>query len=366
MSDIDLSSINWKRVDNTFSGILDGNGYVVSGMSDTLFKYVEWGIIKNLGISAELFDCSAALAVQTINASLRNCYFEGSITCLRKPVDELHAESAYPAAGLVYDAKDSTFISCYNAGDITAANLTAAGIVGSMGDGLIMNCFNSGTITHEDKKDGNGRAAGLVGSAGCDESLVITYCYNAGIITSNGDSSGIAGYASAGKNGTTEISYCYNAGDIEGFNYNHRFSGASGICSAGSINGGNIIIQDCYNSGKAHYGICGSYERVENVYIENCYNAGQGERIWPGAAIANSCKNLTNCYFFDVPQSISATTDGALFANVSRLTDTETKSEANYKGFNFDLFWQMGSGDYPYPVFRETDSLGIYTTEAVG
>lgn len=382
MNDIELDG-NYTAFKD-FSGILNGNGYVIKGANGPLFYNIKSGYIFNLGIEAtgrlstigayspfvyhvaSVYSPAtfASIAIKIEDTMIRNCYFKG----------EINIDEAYSSAGLVCFADNSQIISCYNAGDFSG--YTIGGIVNSAKDCIIYNCFNSGSLYSAENAGGIvafGYANGIL--------LNIANCYNSGLISTAGYNpnnyqsndyrlkedyyaSGIIGaiddswYSSDSATSIVEISFCFNVGSVYSKSYY-----PSGICTITS-NSADISISYCYNAGDLNYkhwgwdaydggyGItCGEYDK--NAKIFECYNIGNGVL----GGISSRCKNLFGCYFLDNCET--ATLDGALFSNnaVTKLTETEMREKSNFKNFDFDFFWQMGKGDYPYPVFKQKNPL---------
>jgi hypothetical protein len=87
-------------------------------------------------------------------------------------------------------------------------------------------------------------------------------------------------------------------------------------------------------------------------HITYSYNAGNisSESGVPVGGLSNS-KAMENCFFIDTTDT--ATPDGALFANVSKLSAEQMRSKESFAGFDFDAVWEIGmSAEYPYPTLR--------------
>lgn len=160
MCDIDLSDYGtWTALGN-FTGELNGNGYVIKGLTDTrkadnagLFTIVTDGVIKNLGF--EDINIIANSSGGAISGSLdgttivSNCYATGTVS------------SGMKASGLSGVARgDVTIENSYAKVNITGTGQDAGGLIGLMaGQNLtISNSFYSGTI------NGTNSVGGLVGS----------------------------------------------------------------------------------------------------------------------------------------------------------------------------------------------------------
>jgi len=125
MSDIILSGGNWMPIGGTngFSGIFDGNGYIISGMIINMPRLIEYGIGAGLfGIIAE-------------NGKVENLGLIDTIITV-------YAEGIGGIAGANY----GTIQNCYVTG-IIGDTTVKGGIAGSNKTGaVIQNCFFSGKV----------------------------------------------------------------------------------------------------------------------------------------------------------------------------------------------------------------------------
>jgi hypothetical protein len=199
-NDIDLAGISWSgSVVPFFSGVFDGNGYIVRNAdvnmpgSDYvgLFGYVgAGGQIRNLGLE----DVSI-----------------GGSRCV---------------GGLV-GISSGTISNCYSTGSVSGTDDSVGGLVGGNG-GTISNCYSTGSVA------GNGRVGGLVG--GNSYYATIIDCYSTGSVTGTGDYVG----GLVGWNGGT-ITNCYSTGSVTGTG---SYSSVGGL-----VGGNNGTIIGCYSTG---------------------------------------------------------------------------------------------------------------------
>jgi len=217
-SDLDLGNFAWTRIGlsqtNSFKGIFDGSGYVVSNLfinrtgnnsaadgTYGLFGYVYGGTIRNLGISSgsiEGFTIIGALVGVLNTGTIEYCYNKASIKTAR---------GGGQFGGLIGSLVAGTVQYCYNAGTVlqgTVVNSNIGGIVGQSTAGTIQFCFNTGLVS------GNNGVAGIVGSGGL---TVIHDCYNTGIIKGKLNFGGIAGNINNVAN--PAIEYCYATGYLD-------------------------------------------------------------------------------------------------------------------------------------------------------
>lgn len=307
MNDIQCGAYELKNV--VFMGILDGNGYRISNMSNPLFGVIREGMVKNLGMEV----CAAidyidrkegalygalgsgywgTLACVTEDAVINNCYVEGSVYITEEEGERIKAYVG-GFVGLVRQLGESStnpMVNCYNKANITfeygIGTVNLGGLAGEFNDygsNLLHtqsseylkfeNCFNEGNLkVNADAKYDSTICVGGI----CGESNVLDYvrCYNSGDIKINAIQSsrtdliagGIAGVASGGvaldgyKKGV--FSSCWNVGTItsqsdrkiletntEGVYYVDSYYG---VIAAGGLVGscGGMEIRQCFNNGE--------------------------------------------------------------------------------------------------------------------
>ena len=148
----------------------DGNGYVISNLSDSLFDFLHDSEIKNLGLrNINLTDNNQSwspLGMQATNTNITNCYATGSIEGV-----------SYMFGGLVGSLEGGTIDSCWTDVDINAPSLVNGGIVGSLGGGTISNSFSLGEVNNI---NGGGYAGGIAGIA----DGTIENCYTSSKVSS--------------------------------------------------------------------------------------------------------------------------------------------------------------------------------------
>ena len=222
MNDIDLSSIsNWDPIGDadffdgiiteSFSGILEGNGFVIKNLkinntsktSIGLFSVIENAQIKNIGI-------------ENINININ------------KP----NASGPFAIGGLTGVSESSTISNCYTTGSITAIGkeIMGGGMIGSSSNGEIKNCYSDVDVSIENTIFSYFTAGGFIGFSGSN----ITNCYATGDVYGT---YGTAGFAIAITDGT--MSNCYATGKVYSTN-----SYSAGLIT--TIYGG--MMKDClYN-----------------------------------------------------------------------------------------------------------------------
>lgn len=203
---------SWKPI-NDFNGILDGNGYTISGMyinTDAndhrcnfgLFESVR-GTIKNLTIEQSYiaisgYSCNVGAVAGSLDsngviencvskavvdcydgtnggivgnaghallsneyATIKNCKFEGVINQAKKT-------SSLSVIGCIAGSADGSIVNCVNLGTVNFNSNsvdTVGGIIGWFSEGEILNCENKGELLDEfDSSVGISRVGGIVGN----------------------------------------------------------------------------------------------------------------------------------------------------------------------------------------------------------
>ncbi|MCL2045428.1 MAG: dockerin type I domain-containing protein [Oscillospiraceae bacterium] len=281
-NDIDLSGAEWVPIgygsNNAFSGIFDGQGFVINNLKNTVATY------------------SAGLFEHMKNATISNVGLEGT-----------NIVSEFLAGGISGHTSGLVHISnCYNTGDISGQ--WAGGIVGFGTNSIsFSHCYNNGSVssilsssTSSISFPLEARAGGICGIFNTNSSIDLFYiddCYNTGdILASSSTSSttnaiayagGIVGHISNSLSTQQGINDCYNIGNISATSNALVYTSeafAGGII--GKLNG--ITTVNCYNEGSvvaSSFGQSETYSAIAYAggisgQIENstetviCYNKG--------------------------------------------------------------------------------------------
>lgn len=217
---------------STFSGVLDGQGYTISGINITDAATTNWSnsgfiahangcTVKNLTVAGSINNTAATVSVQiggfagqASNANFINCTSKMNITTGT-------ASGPVYVGGIVgVAAKNTTttLTNCVNKGtlDIKCATgwINAGGLVGQASGAMgITGGGNYGAVTVTPTTAGNGIGAGIMGTDAGGTTL--TRVVNHGTITVNSRYlSGIIG--NNAKNIITNASYCANVGMLKG------------------------------------------------------------------------------------------------------------------------------------------------------
>ena len=222
MNDIDLSGFDWNpigEVDSNgikqgFTGVLDGNGYVISNLlfnnsgnvpGSGLFiaignaaDMIYDGEVRNLGLeNVDITGIAITGALAGHSAgTISNCYVTGEVTSYQP----------YYCGALVGQIAGGTITDCFSTADVFAFDYCyyAGGLVGSLEEGSTMsNCYATGDVT------GVYSAGGLIGAMGDNSNISNSYATGdvTGGVASNGGLTGVA------VSGAT-ISNCYATGNV--------------------------------------------------------------------------------------------------------------------------------------------------------
>lgn len=369
MADIDLYDVEWTPLceDDSFTGTFDGNGYVIENLEgpNGLFCNAEEATIKDVGvkyadIDAEFTDQSfgtigGIVADAQRGTSIQNCFFDGNIDSNARTIGGICGNYA----------TSEPLKNCWMEGDIVSTNLGSAyneprvgGIIGvgaNNKDALITGCIHNGTIDTMGYAVDSGGIAGLVGGT-------ISYCENYGELLQRGNSADMGGITTGMWDITVE--YCMNAADITEV-YERTLHGrtmAGGLTCwqadlRNSFNCGNLSLDDAtYVGGLSAQGWAENCYNVGSVEVKNFQSDSIGYGYWgAGALFGTAVGDSKNLYYTntEVPAYDKDETTGDQLENITRLTDSQARSQSSYKGFDFDSVWEMGGGNYPYPVLRD-------------
>ena len=377
MDDIDLSGHNngqWTPIgdssSNSFSGMFDGQGHVINGLTITgdgfgyngLFGYISNAIIKNIGMEGIKIDVASTGSSRTGGIcgysasssgsfdSIYNCYSTGKISSF--------ASSGAVHVGGICGTSNINISQCYNTASIIASayyNSFAGGISGVSGSTSISCCYNTGDISSSASYNGGSyltAAAAAGGISGYCLSTKISSCYNTSDIASSSlyddtHAGGISGF-----NRSSAISDCYNTGNISSYaNNNSAWSDSGGICgyctgvSSSIISSYSLGDIYCISNGVAHAGgICGYSVDGASIQISNCVvisnqvyseNTFQPTRVSSYLVSTNGTKSNN--------LALSSIAGNATDDANRRISSAETQNQATYEsiGWDFANVWSI-------------------------
>jgi hypothetical protein len=289
----------WVPIKN-FTGTLDGNGKVVSGLRINLPDTDGVGLFGSVSGNA-------------------------TITDLGVIIDPTGSVKGRACVGAIAGDISS------NAVEVTIRNSFVSGAVFSIRD-------NSNENTVNQLADRGQNTGGVVGriNGGTNE---ITNCYATGSVKGNDRTGGIVGQVQAG---TSTISKCYAVNAIDG-----GYQSAGGI--VGSVeNGNNSTISDCaainpsIRGGGASSRICGY--KGDNLILTN--NIAYAEMLLNGNSVTGETIDPITGDPIDKKHGLSKTA-------------AELKSRQTYEtglSWDFNNVWSMGNAGYPLPILKKIET----------
>ena len=285
-----------------FTGVLDGNGYKITGCVLNgghncygLF-WKNSGVIRNLSIygDAKSYGGTTAVLAGYNTGTIENCHNYANFSHMKT---------------------------------MPSLDMYIGGLVGH-NSGTIRYCSNRASVTARPGRSGSSSADGYTGGIVGYNAGTVEKCWNTGAIDLESTSmscfaGGIAGYLAAGA----AIRDCYNTGTL--------------LCSSGTNSG--------YSSAM-NFGVGGIFGLGDEgtKTAQNCFNYGKltldagyhSKYRGPICGLGNGT-TFTNCYYLD-------TTYTGTSSRI-KLTATQMRQQSSFSGFNFSTVWTMGSS---YPVLR--------------
>ncbi len=305
MADIDLSGFDGKQgrpafkiigtsTQNAFTGIFDGNGHVISGL--TLSGGSRLGLFGQMKYPAEVKN----LGLEDIKITT------GSYVSSVGGLVGSNGDSS--------GTKGGTITNCYSVGTVSGAGPQSnmfGGLVGA-NYGEVSRCYSAAVVT------GSWTVGGLVGSNGHRSFTqgVVKYCFSTGAVRAN---SAVVGGLVGDNYGT--VTCCYSTGAV---------SGGSSDPWAGGLLGSN------------------------HGTVANCYSTGwvRGTGWYVGGLTCWSMGTITNC-FWNTQTSGQNTSRGATGKTTAQMQIAKTFLDA---GWDFvgetangteDIWWINEGKDYP-------------------
>lgn len=226
-----------------FTGIFDGNGKTISGLTLSngdagLFAYIgAEGIVRNLTIEGAnlLYADNAGVLVNRNRGTIKNCAI---INC------NITADTGSIIGGLC-SRNQGVIEDCYVLGGSIVSNSTyARGIAGFVGanqsGGRINNCYSTISITTQGQQ-----AGGFVGR--CEGVSSISNCFALGNVTANSYCGGFAGQLTVNKG--ISFTSCYAANTVTATNSDDTacgFLGASDSSSSLAVDPAGETFTNCF------------------------------------------------------------------------------------------------------------------------
>lgn len=256
MNDIDLSASAWTALcseENPFTGVFDGNGHTVYGMTVShtvnpcgLFSYISGGTVENLSVFGSATGPMAGLVAGKISGgALRNCSVRGTVT------------ATYYGGGICGQVRGQ---------GITLSQCSSAATL-------------SGTGAAESELILGGICGGVYGTG-----LVLSDCSFTGSFSPTAQSlslGGITGEVNGDEEGTVTLTGCSSETDVSLTDYKTAsVGGIAGRLMFGKVSvtrcsfEGSLKGSDCAGSFYAG-GIAGRAEGTQKIEILKCTSAGE-------------------------------------------------------------------------------------------
>lgn len=326
-----------------FSGIFDGNGYTISGLTINrpdddagLFGYTYGADIYRFNVEAESIiagNNAGALIGRAVVSQILDC------SATVKQIFTTNNEYANGRGILIGYSSGSSVenSSAYGSLSLITDNFTSiGGIVGDMDYGGITNCFSSIELTAE-AVGGTINAGGITGYM---RGGSVTNCRSEGSITVSGDNTRAGGVAGCIEEVATiekSSSSCDVAGDgsIGGF-VGLSFGNISRSYAEGNVTGksytdnGKFVgvqeegrIENCFSTGNITGGYFEGFAKFqsENGIIINCYAVSENISV---RFVAYQNGTVENCYF-----------------------SAELQNPETFINWDFMNVWYITEGGYP-------------------
>jgi len=302
-------------------GTFDGNGYTISGIyindasgdgiSKGLFRAIDGGTIKNLGVVASYIKGGknvGGLAGASYKGTINNSYVTGNVSGTGDYVGGLFG--FFTDGGIINNS--------YATGNVSGTAYVG-GLVGlNSYNSTISNSYATGNSYATKNELGRTFVGGLVGLNNNNSTISSSYA------TGNVEGTAYVG-GLVGETNNSTISNSYATGIVEGNSY---VGGLAGASRGGTINNsyvtGNVVGREIYFS-----------ETVGGLVGEN----------------SNNSTTVTNSYY---NKETSEQSDA--FKGEGKTTE-EMQSKSNYVDWNFDVIWDIdiwSNNGMPYFQWQNT------------
>ena len=323
-NDIDLSNSGLKFGQTDFNGTLDGQGYTIKGLQQSLFNSIKNNKIINYPDGGDSYIYRIDMPIDddylfttysiSITPTIYHKMYDTFVLNLR--LTDAHLTGG---GGLLAGTISNAFISNMTLSgniEIKQGDVTVGGLTNHFDGGHVACVTNLTMVTTNQSSEGNGNVhiGGLVGVIGTGNSTM-SYCSNYGPINASSQmynyhvlAGGLVGYI--GINSNVLIEYSYNATSVlSGYaqpgataleTSNNKYF-AAGIVARSD---GTITINNCYNSGLIKAGnksqTQGAYaagiiaDGSDKATLNSCYNEGSIEALGqnPSYSIQNDDRKL--------------------------------------------------------------------------
>jgi hypothetical protein len=296
-NDIDASGYNFTPIGGYFTGILNGNGYIINNLT-----------VSINGSGIQLGALFYGLLGTVENLGIENCFIYAAST-----------DDEADAAGITcFISSFGTIQNCHVTGTITAIGYTYAyaGGIATYNYGIINQSYSVAQIYAQ----------------------ADNYAGGGGLVAMNVGGEGAAG----------TITQSYATGDVQ------AIGGDTGW-AAGFVYSNSYEIENCYAKGNTSASGANSYASGFIVYnfgdITDCYSIGvpNATTLIGGFCAVNSATATGD--FWDIETSGTETSDGGTGENT-----TEMKTQSTFTDWDFDSIWDISGGvNDGYPYLQHTD-----------
>ncbi len=343
---------------NAFTGIFDGNGYMISNLFIDISS-------SDISINVGLFGCNLG--------TIKN------VSIINSNISATSTGSIYIGSVSGYNGKSAKIEDCISnciifGKCVDRCDVYAGGVAGSNYRSIIKNSQNRGNITAE-SQGGEIYVGGISGVN--NDSSTINSCFNIGAVCAVNPTY-VVNYQYDAAGGITGKNYynsyvtqCYNAGTITADTvYTTRSGGIAG-CNT------NAIVQNCYNTGKITAddyagGITGVHGQSSSYAsrIDYCYNVGVVHSNGYAGGITgsgSSSSSSTGCFYIDyLDYGNGLTEKDDRYADYAvKCSEDELKLQSMYEAFDFDTIWQMGEeANYFYPTLQGIKHVDCFDSDS--
>ena len=339
---------------NSFTGVFDGNGYVINNFTIHQPDNDYIGFFSSLGSGALIKNITLHIGDNGVNGNT----MVGSL--------------------VGYAQKGSQILNCSAIGDgVVSGKDFIGGLVGCFNGDMVTNSISTVDVSAIDSSTLPGVAGGLIGSTICQERINtnsrISNCASTGNVTNlDGVAGGLVGrsvYVSSYSSNKVNISECFATGHIKGITV-YGLVGLYEIYITSSNYEGDLIIKNSYShcilEGTSAHPISSVYIGSNSgesslCHIENCYFAGQinATNVY-GFLIRGSSSSpvvsLINNYF---DYSINPNLSDTNIKNITKKTTAEMMQQSTFTNWDFTNIWAIQEGK-SYPFLKNlVNSLGI-------
>jgi hypothetical protein len=380
---------NWTPIGssatNPFSGVFDGQGNTISGLSVSdvqyagLFGYVKGGQIKNVNIAAFKIKTTVAnyagglVAYYDSTQPIENCSVVADSVIVA-------SDSFAYAGGLVGYAKGTTIANSHASSDVLASGSNSSSVASSFSGGLvgyaikiiISDSYASGNVSA--KCRGSSISGGLIGLVAYESGTTISDSYASGNVSAeayyaNSNSGGLIGQTT----GITNITNSYASSDVlsvvsgDSHGYPSYSGGLIGSAygttnitnsyASGNVSAGNYVNGSSYSGGLI--GSANGTTNITNSYANGNISYTSGISV-VGGIFGEYSKGTMTYVYYNSGGASKATGSGSL-AGISGIPSSNLKKQATFINWDFEEIWDIEEEvTYPYlrglPIPKEKSS----------